>query len=255
MRQSIPVLLVGLVAIAGIFLSAVNPPENTLAGEAKFAGLQVRCGDTVCSKTETADLCPQDCAPPCRDSDGGKNYAVQGTTSGSTLCSYQPACNANPVSLTDSCNGTSVVEYYCNNGHVFSENNHVCPYGCQNGRCVEQTGPVCGNNVVELGEACDAGLLNGPCPSACSSTCTRNTCGAIVVSSCTTITAPGKYQLDRDIISLVDGCISILNTHDVHLDCGGKRITGSNKLLRVQNTRDFSVASCTFETTAPSTTT
>jgi hypothetical protein len=36
---------------------------------------------------------------------------------------------------------------------------------------------LCGNGVVDGGEACDRGVLNGPCPSTCSVHCTRNSCG------------------------------------------------------------------------------
>ncbi len=38
-------------------------------------------------------------------------------------------------------------------------------------------GVVCGNGVIEGGEACDAGGSNGSCPASCSSSCTVNDCG------------------------------------------------------------------------------
>ncbi len=36
--------------------------------------------------------------------------------------------------------------------------------------------PVCGNGNLETGEQCDAGSLNGPCPSTCSLSCATNSC-------------------------------------------------------------------------------
>jgi hypothetical protein len=35
---------------------------------------------------------------------------------------------------------------------------------------------VCGNGILEFGEACDAGSNNGACPAVCSNVCTLNTC-------------------------------------------------------------------------------
>ncbi len=37
--------------------------------------------------------------------------------------------------------------------------------------------PVCGNGVIQTGEACDNGGSNGVCPRICSSSCTVNSCG------------------------------------------------------------------------------
>ena len=37
--------------------------------------------------------------------------------------------------------------------------------------------PVCGNGIVESGEACDSGGSNGACPASCSASCTANSCG------------------------------------------------------------------------------
>jgi hypothetical protein len=36
---------------------------------------------------------------------------------------------------------------------------------------------VCGNNIVEAGEACDNGISNGACPATCSASCSVNSCG------------------------------------------------------------------------------
>lgn len=43
---------------------------------------------------------------------------------------------------------------------------------------IEITPPLsCGNGIKEGGEQCDAGGSNGPCPAACSTSCTFNYCG------------------------------------------------------------------------------
>ena len=38
------------------------------------------------------------------------------------------------------------------------------------------SGPVCGNGIVESGEACDNGGRNGACPQTCSASCALNSC-------------------------------------------------------------------------------
>lgn len=40
----------------------------------------------------------------------------------------------------------------------------------------------CGNSIRDLGEACDSGSSNGPCPASCSLTCTENSCGSCFLS-------------------------------------------------------------------------
>jgi hypothetical protein len=63
---------------------------------------------------------------PCSDSDGGKDTTVAGiVTKGSDR-------------FTDKCDGASVLEYYCDNGDVKSQD-ITCPSGssCDQGRCLE----------------------------------------------------------------------------------------------------------------------
>jgi hypothetical protein len=51
-------------------------------------------------------------------------------------------------------------------------------YVIQNGVPINDTNPiVCGNGIVESGEACDNGGSNGSCPQTCSTSCTTNSCG------------------------------------------------------------------------------
>lgn len=68
----------------------------------------------------------------CRDSDGGLNYDVKGTTT-----------DARGSSATDFCSnvvfpGRGVVEYYCDGGNLRYQN-HVCEDQCFDGACVSTT--------------------------------------------------------------------------------------------------------------------
>jgi len=59
----------------------------------------------------------------CNDTDGGKNFSVKGSTSfGGNV-------------YTDFCNGSSVVEYYCQDSQGYSTT-YNCPYGCSDGICL-----------------------------------------------------------------------------------------------------------------------
>ena len=63
-------------------------------------------------------------APTCKDSDGGRNYAVKGTM-----------VNGTKAPQTDFCfNTKSLNEYYCNNGAATGEM-YACPNGCKDGAC------------------------------------------------------------------------------------------------------------------------
>lgn len=42
----------------------------------------------------------------------------------------------------------------------------------------------CGNGVLDVGETCDDGALNGSCPASCSASCTRNSCGGTTYVGC-----------------------------------------------------------------------
>ncbi len=87
----------------------------------------------------------------CSDSDGGKNYNVQGTVDDgrrfTDICIVyanqygfysMPFC----TSEDDRC---SVSEGYCSTQYVdyYGIEEHECPYGCQNGACVEQVTSGC----------------------------------------------------------------------------------------------------------------
>ncbi len=69
----------------------------------------------------------------CIDSDGGRNYYINGTTIGP---SNDPSYNN--VLLTDYCLDNNVTEFYCNNGMV-STSSFECNNGCQNGACIGES--------------------------------------------------------------------------------------------------------------------
>jgi hypothetical protein len=76
--------------------------------------------------------------------------------------------------------------------------------------------------------------------------------GGICLSSCGSITAPGRYGLSKSLVAAVDSpaCIDIHDTRDVHLDCEGKSISVDRATNRYQqamtitNTSDYSVKNC-----------
>ena len=98
------------------------------------------CGDGLCTGTETSSTCPADCAPRCDDSDGGRNYYVQGRVT-TALGSYDDICNKNPMGnpLNGNYPADAVREMYCDGVNVQSEY-YTCPVSCHNGRCINQTG-------------------------------------------------------------------------------------------------------------------
>lgn len=65
----------------------------------------------------------------CTDTDGGKNYAVQGTITGTDYL-------GRPYNYTDRCTGDTVLqEYYCDNTGTGVFIYYKCPNGCANGAC------------------------------------------------------------------------------------------------------------------------
>ncbi len=78
---------------------------------------------TGCSKGE--------CKPPsCKDDDGGKEYYLQGNTSGRDI-------DGNDGEFRDACiNHEKLIEYYCDLNQL-KATPHTCPKGCENGVCSE----------------------------------------------------------------------------------------------------------------------
>lgn len=97
-------------------------------------------------------------------------------------------------------------------------------YSVRSGVPINDTDPaVCGNGILEAGEACDNGAGNNVCPRTCSASCTMNSCVVVVpgggggggggaeppAASSTSVTFRGRaYPLSR-VTVLKDGQIAI----------------------------------------------
>ncbi len=113
------------------------------------------CKDGVCVK-ET-----------CMDSDGGINYFVKGTLTGTAVgptpivesCYlFNPDGSGSPVRECSSNDSRcKIYEHWCESGAVKAEEYH-CPYGCVDGRCIEGiTTTIPGEcwNHAQCSQACD----------------------------------------------------------------------------------------------------
>ncbi|MFH1642767.1 MAG: C25 family cysteine peptidase [Nanoarchaeota archaeon] len=84
--------------------------------------------------------------PSCVDSDGGKNYFVQGTTTKGEFV-YTDHCAQGLLAVN---------EYYCTvDGDIEIETDHECSAGCLNGACnVENNQSECGDGICSGNESC-----------------------------------------------------------------------------------------------------
>jgi len=109
-----------------------------------------------------------------------------------------PVCGNNTTETGETCDGTDLNGLSCTN-FGFTGGTLGCASDCQSydtSGCTNNTGPVCGNGVIETGEDCDGTNLGGAsCTSlgfsggtlSCSSTCTYDT-SACTTGTCTTTT-------------------------------------------------------------------
>jgi hypothetical protein len=87
----------------------------------------------------------------CRDSDGGQNYNVRGTLSGTGIA----------ANLIDQCTSTyTLVERYCS-GTSAKLAYYNCPYGCSNGACVAAPANVTPPSNVTLPTGTNVTLPRG----------------------------------------------------------------------------------------------
>lgn len=132
----------------------------------------------------------------CIDSDGGKNYAVQGTVSKGVSSS------------TDSCTSTTVLkEYHCYNNAIKSTS-YTCTsgYKCLNGACVPSCVPA---TCSGLGKNC--GIWNNNCGSNlnCGTCSTGQNCSnGVCTPACIPATCP---SLGKSCNTWEDGCGSTIN--------------------------------------------
>lgn len=73
--------------------------------------------------------------PDCFDSDNGKAYGVQGYVQYSSWEWIWKML----VVKEDSCEGAFLLEYYCGSKGIGSSDKYLCPSGCKDGACVQQT--------------------------------------------------------------------------------------------------------------------
>ncbi len=70
------------------------------------------------------------------------------------------------------------------------------------------------------------------------------------ITSCGEITSPGNYFLQNDLNG-TNSCLNIHDTHEVYVDCLGKKITANNPLsgnsvINITNVNKFSLLNCTI---------
>jgi len=144
-------------------LKAIAPKSIEVGGivaSSQEAGLVCYpCGDRICNDSyEDKYNCPEDCAITCTDSDGGKNYSVQGSICTTIYVSPNvipaAACTIDECIYPD-CDGCAdqLLEHYCENGKAKSEIVN-CSNKCESGACVGN--PTCtdsdgGKNYYENG--------------------------------------------------------------------------------------------------------
>lgn len=95
-----------------------------------------------------------DCYVDCSEEDDGVNLYMQGYTtldfSGVTTWQLDDECN--PIS-------GKLTEFYCIGIYpYYSYGVHECQHGCQDGACLNEPPPQCGNGMIDPGEECDDAL-------------------------------------------------------------------------------------------------
>ncbi|MBI2124627.1 hypothetical protein HYT92_02435 [Candidatus Pacearchaeota archaeon] len=109
----------------------------------------------------------------CTDSDNGLSYYIYGTTNG--YRAYGIRNSSNIVTEKDSCTtvcsgsvgsgigstGQCLLEYYCDSLDYAAFNVYTCPYGCQNGACVNQTSQTTSNQSIFSPNSMASGSISG----------------------------------------------------------------------------------------------
>ncbi|MBI4146250.1 hypothetical protein HY489_02835 [Candidatus Woesearchaeota archaeon] len=74
-----------------------------------------QCSGPTCAYPKTCQA--GTCKLPCTDTDGGKNAAVRGITTGYTRTPWG-GLSSYPLTMNDYCDGAYLVEYFCQQGYV-----------------------------------------------------------------------------------------------------------------------------------------
>lgn len=113
-------------------------------------------GSSLSCSADCKSFIYDNCVRPqsCSDSDAGNNQFIRGSILSIHL-------NGSRLNTIDKCVGSVLTEYYCD-GTQDKSAQIDCQYGCENGACKVATGkPVCGNGIIETGEACDNTNFSG----------------------------------------------------------------------------------------------
>jgi len=129
----------------GIFITrSLSTPGYKLPNGCRNAGHSMReytmtCMSSTTYKTSWVQPCPP--VATCTDSDGGKNYSMQGTITVTNGPDYG-------YSATDSCiSDNQFTENYCEN-NVGKTETVTCPFSCKNGAC--STTPVVSTSTISV---------------------------------------------------------------------------------------------------------
>jgi hypothetical protein len=125
-------------------------PYNTGCATSRSGFICTNCGDGKCGLSENVCNCPEDCEGQeeytCTDSDGGKNYYVNGTVKGKADEDYEDKYDVETREFVDLCSGSAYIsesehygllfEGYCDENGIVQVENYYCPNGCEDGACV-----------------------------------------------------------------------------------------------------------------------
>ncbi|MGC8812106.1 MAG: InlB B-repeat-containing protein [Candidatus Aenigmatarchaeota archaeon] len=143
------------------------------------------CGATCCSDSDCGEC--GSCSPPycnvnsskcpATDTDGGKDYLTKGTCS-YRYCDYPSYSCAVSATITDSCVGDTLWEYYPGSSsgpnYCGSEKKNCNDYDCTTG--LASTCSVSGSSLTRSGD--DYSCSNGACAKVGTKTCESYTCSA-----------------------------------------------------------------------------
>ena len=104
--------------------------------------------------TKPSYECVQPNSVKCEESDGGINYYLKGQVVapielGEGFGGWDYCTNGEGMPLSNT--GKYLVEWYCTSNGGANNRLYLCPNGCVNGACVQQTGKYCSVDATECG--------------------------------------------------------------------------------------------------------